>query len=379
MEACRYTFAGMRDDEILAQMVLASVPGIGPASARRLVAACGSARQVFLEKPAALKLLKAPGQKVLEARSILTSLYKQAEEELKFVYKNKVEVLLYPEPEYPSRLRHCSDAPNLLFFRGKPVLNSRYVLGVVGTRKATEYGLGLCHQIVRDLSPFDPLIVSGLAIGIDAEAHRSALHHQLNTVGVLGHGLDKMYPPNHVSLSEKMLQSGGLLTGFRSGTKPDKENFPARNRIVAGICDAVLVVEAAVTGGALITAEIALSYSRDVLVVPGRAGDKFSEGCNRLIKVNKAALVESASDIVYQLNWSRGVQKSVQASLPFDLNEQEQHLIDLLTAGALQVDELCYQMNMTPSQTNSLLLTLEFRGLIRNLPGKRYALNGVNS
>lgn len=373
------TFGRMRENEIMAQLVLASVPGIGPASARRLVAACGCAVQVLKEKPAALNLLKSAGQKIVAAKALMKSLYEQAEAEMKYMRKNKVEVLMYPEADYPSRLRHCSDAPNLLFYRGKPVLNSRYVLGIVGTRKASEYGLAMCHQIVRDLSPFDPLIVSGLAIGIDAEAHRAALHHQLSTVGVLGHGLDKMYPPNHVSLSERMMQQGGLLTGFLSGTKPDKENFPARNRIVAGICDAVLVVEAAITGGALITAEMALSYHRDVLVIPGRAGDKFSEGCNRLIKVNKAGLVESASDIVFQLNWSKALRQSVQIQMAFDLNEREQHLVDLLTSGALQVDELAFQMSLSPAELNALLLQMEFRGLLRCLPGKRYALNGVNS
>jgi DNA processing protein len=313
----------------------------------------------------------------MAARSLMKPLHLQAEEEMKYIIKNKVQVLMYAEADYPSRLRHCSDAPNLLFYRGKAVMNSRYVLGIVGTRKATEYGLGLCHQIVRDLSPFEPLIVSGLAIGIDAEAHRSALHHHLSTVGVLGHGLDKMYPPNHLALAERMMHNGGLLTGFCSGTKPDKENFPARNRIVAGICDAVLVVEAALTGGALITAEMAISYHRDVLVIPGRVGDKFSEGCNRLIKVNKAALVESASDIVYQLNWSKGSQKAVQIEMPFDLNEREQHLVDILTTGSLQVDELAYRMGLVPSEINALLLQLEFRGLVRSLPGKRYSLNGI--
>jgi DNA processing protein len=186
-----------------------------------------------------------------------------------------------------------------------------------------------------------------------------------------------MYPPNHLALAERMMHNGGLLTGFCSGTKPDKENFPARNRIVAGICDAVLVVEAALTGGALITAEMAISYHRDVLVIPGRVGDKFSEGCNRLIKVNKAALVESASDIVYQLNWSKGSQKAVQIEMPFDLNEREQHLVDILTTGSLQVDELAYRMGLVPSEINALLLQLEFRGLVRSLPGKRYSLNGI--
>ncbi|MEY4110398.1 MAG: hypothetical protein RLZZ46_753 [Bacteroidota bacterium] len=369
----------MRDDEILAQMSLAAIPGIGPSSARRLISACGSAVQVFKERPASLELLKAAGQKIIAARALMGGIRAQAELEMKYIQKNKVEVLMYSDSDYPARLRHCSDAPNLLFFRGHNYLNSRYVLGIVGTRKATEYGLGLCHQIVRDLSPFQPLIVSGLAIGIDAEAHRSALHHQLPTIGVLGHGLDKIYPPNHLSLAEKMLSAGGLLTGFRSGTKPDKENFPARNRIVAGICDAVLVVEAAVTGGALITAEIASSYSRDVMAVPGRSGDKFSEGCNRLIKVNKAALVESASDIVYQLNWSKGIQKEIQIQLPFDLGEREQHLVDVLTSGSLQIDDICYKMEMLPSEINALLLQLEFRGIIRSLPGKRYALQGIVS
>lgn len=369
----------MRENEILAQLTLASIPGIGPASARRLVAACGSAVAVLNERPASLELLKSAGQKIIAARPLMNSLRLEAEQEMRYIHKNKIHVLLYSDADYPSRLRHCSDAPNLLFYRGKPVLNSRYVLGIVGTRKATEYGLGICHQIVKDLSPFEPLIVSGLAIGIDAEAHRSALHHLLPTVGVLGHGLDKMYPPNHLSLAERMTQNGGLLSGFRSGTKPDKENFPARNRVVAGLCDAILVVEAAVTGGALITAEIALSYHRDVLVIPGRAGDKFSEGCNRLIKINKAGLVESASDIVYQLNWSKDALKTVQMQMPFDLSETEQHLIDTLTAGALQVDDLCFRMSVSPSEINALLLQLEFRGLVRCMPGKRYALNGVNS
>jgi DNA processing protein len=265
----------------------------------------------------------------------------------------------------------------MLYYKGTSDLNAPKVIAMVGTRKATEYGRDICRKIIEGLVEQNVLIVSGLAYGIDTWSHKAALDNKLDTVGVLGHGLDRIYPFANRALAEKMTGSGGLLCEYMSNTMPDRENFPMRNRIIAGISDAVIVVEAGASGGALITAEIANSYNRDVFAVPGRLGDPHSEGCNKLIKINKAALIQSAKDISYLLNWSdeKDQKKVVQRQLFLDLSPDEELIVNTLREkGDMEIDTLLLETLLMPAKAASVLLNLEFEGVIRCLPGKVYRL-----
>src|SRR3954464_1941492 len=266
-------------DHLKYEIALTLIPNIGDILAKKLLAYCGSAEQVFKEKRSTLE--KIPGIGSIYARGILNhSIFDRAEEEIQFISDHNIQAIFYQDAAYPKRLIYCEDSPILLYFKGETNLNTEKVISIVGTREATEYGKTLCDQLIRDLSGYPVLIVSGLAHGIDAYAHRSALDHQLSTVCVLAHGLDKIYPAINRQLANKMLESGGWLSDFMSGTKADRENFPSRNRIVAGISDATIVIESKAKGGSLITAEIANSYNRDVFAFPGRVDDPYSAGCN---------------------------------------------------------------------------------------------------
>jgi DNA processing protein len=361
-------------DLLLHSIALTLVPGIGDINARKLIQHCGSAEAVFKEKKERLSKIEGIGIFTLKHLSAKEHL-KKAEKEIKFMNRYGIKALLIDDKEYPFRLRQCADAPLLLFYKGNASLNARKVISIIGTRRATDYGRTFCENFVKDLTSFEPLIVSGLALGIDGCAHREALNNQLNTIGVLGHGLDRIYPTQHRNLAAQMIEQGGLLTDFLSETNPDRENFPKRNRIVAGMCDATIVVEAGDKGGALITADIANSYSRDVFAVPGRINDPWSLGCNRYIKCQKAALIENAADLIYQMGWVEEVnaQKNIQTKLFVDLNNEEQKLVELLqTKGSLGLDEIAYSIGLSVSVASAQLLGMEFKGLIKSLPGKMY-------
>jgi len=259
-------------------------------------------------------------------------------------------------------------------------LNPQHVISIVGTRNATEYGKQLCRQLVEELQQYNTLIVSGLALGIDVTAHKESLKQNMPTVGVLGHGLDRIYPAQNRSTADKMLENGGLLTEFPSGTIPDRENFPQRNRIVAGIADATIVIEASIKGGALITAEIANSYNRDVFAYPGRIDDEFSEGCNFLIRNNKAALLTCAADLAYSLGWEKADDSKPakeQLTLFMDLSDDERVIFDIIHQHKLPlaIDDLTIKANMPMSQLAMNLLNMEMQGFIRSLPGKTYCAN----
>ena len=282
----------MNTETLKYQIALTLIPGVGDVLAKNLISYCGSAEEVFKQKKA--QLFKIPDIGPVIAESIVKfNSFKRAEEEIKFIEKYKIQPLFYLDKTYPERLKQCYDSPPLLYYKGNVELNQTKILAIVGTRKASDYGKAITEEIISGLSQEGILIISGLAYGIDIYAHKAALKNNLNTIGVVGHGLDTIYPAIHKPVAEKMINQGGILTEFMSKTKMSPENFPARNRIVAGISDAVLIVEAAEKGGALITAEIANSYNRDVFAIPGRSIDTVSRGCNYLIKSNKAALVES--------------------------------------------------------------------------------------
>jgi DNA processing protein len=277
-------------------------------------------------------------------------------------------------------LKICHDSPLLLYAKGGANLNTQRIISIVGTRNATDYGRNLCKQLIEELQEYNILIVSGLALGIDTAAHRESVRLNVPTVGVLGHGYDKMYPSQNRSLAEKMQENGGLLTEYASGTIPNRENFPQRNRIVAGMADATVVVEAGLKGGALITAEIANSYNRDVFAFPGRLGDEYSEGCNFLIRNNKAALLTCVADLAYSLGWEKNTEAKgapEQLMLPIDLSADERAVYEIIQQNKtpLAIDDLSIKANMPMSLLAMTLLDMELQGFIRSLPGKMYKVN----
>jgi DNA processing protein len=362
-------------EELFYQLALTHVPGIGSKTGRVLLEKFGNATELFR---APLKELKKAGVGEIKAKGFKdTDLLGKAENELNFVLKNDIRAL-YTGNNYPSRLSNCIDAPLVLFYKGNADLNAPKIVAIVGTRKNTDYGHKLCEDLVTGLQGLEGLvIVSGLALGIDAIAHKKCVQLGIPTVGVFGHGLDRVYPNNHKQLSEQMIDNGGLLTEFPSGTLPDRSNFPMRNRIVAGISDVTVVVESHLSGGALITARIASGYNREVAAYPGRVNDQRSAGCNELIRTNVAAMITSADDLTDMMMWGKGDKpKPVQKQLFLNLTEEEQKIIDTLQVKErTHSDELLYQTGLSNSQLAATLLQLEMQGLIKTLPGKNYRMS----
>ena len=375
----------MKDtDTLLHEVALTLFPGIGPQLTRQLMSYGGSAKNVLHLPPG--KLRKIPGVgpatvAVLTGAERTTAL-RQAEESVKKAAQEGVRLLFYTSQQFPRRLKQLPDAPELLYYQGTADLNHPKTVALVGTRQATDYGREQTGRLVQGIASHRPLIISGLAYGIDIAAHRAALQEGLETVGVMATGLDVVYPPAHRKTAEKMLTQGGLLTEFPFGTPPDKYNFPARNRIIAGLADGTVVVEAAKKGGALITADLALGYNRDVLAIPGSLGSVASEGCHELIKANKAALYSEPRDLEELLNWDaalhlNGKFKGPTTYDPLDFTTEEFGLITVLQATTTReehLDSLSWKAQLPVHQAASLLLGLEFRGLLKALPGKRFAL-----
>jgi len=365
------------DQNRLALLALHFIPGIGDYLVRQVVSYCGSAEKVF--KTPKGKLLKIPGVGAVTAEAILNGKpFQQAEKELVKAEKEKVELLFFTDKKYPSRLKNIPDAPSVIYVKGNIEFENPKAIAIVGTRQATSYGKEQVEQLVKDLIPHGALIISGLAYGIDIHAHKQAVKHGLPTVGVMGSGMDIIYPSSHKDTATKMLEHGGLVTENPFGTKPDAHNFPQRNRIIAGLCDALVVVEAAIKGGALITAEIANSYNKDVFAFPGNIGETYSDGCNNLIKTNKAHLLTSVKDLEYIMNWEASTPpKKVKPSLSLsEFDESEQIVLKILIEkkAPVLIDEVSWKSNLPVSQLASLLLGLEFKGVVKSLPGKQYAL-----
>lgn len=363
----------MQQTDLKYFLSLLRTPLIGSKLIRIIIAYSGSAEAVFKEKKDSLQKIPGIGSKL--AKQILGFKdYDSIEKELAFIEKHKIQALTYLDENFPQRMKDLEDAPPLLFYKGTANMNVDKIISVVGTRNASSYGKKVCERIIDELAEYKVSIVSGLAFGIDYCAHRSALKNGLPTIAVLGHSLDMVYPYEHRSLAVEMLSNGGLLTEYWSGTKPDKGNFPERNRIVAGITDAVLVIESGLKGGALITADIASSYNRDVFAVPGRTDDEMSSGCNKFIKINRAILVENAYDIAYQLGWNIKYKAKVKKSIDTSsLNENEKILIDILKdADKTHIDKVSTTLQLNHSELSLLLLDMEFRGFISALPGNFY-------
>lgn len=363
--------------DLLYQIALTLIPQVGPVCARQLIDYFGEARKVFQTSPDRLRHIEGLGEVRIQAIRSFRNM-QLAEAELKFIEQNKITPLFIRHPDYPRRLLNCADAPILLYKKGDAALNNSRAVAIIGTRLNTSYGKQLTEQFVNDLAAENVLVVSGLAFGVDALAHRAAVRNSLQTVGVLAHGLNQLYPPQHKSLATEILETGGaLLTEFISHTQPDRHNFPARNRIVAGMVDAVIVVETGDRGGSLITAELANGYNRDVFAFPGRINDLKSAGCNELIRQNKAVLIRHASDLLEFMNWRphSSTRRRLQQELFVELSEHEQKLVSLLQEKeTLGIDELNWQSGISASSVAAAILSLELKNVIVSLPGKIYRL-----
>jgi DNA processing protein len=361
-------------DDRLHAIALSMVPRVGDVHARILMDHYGSATPAFHASRRELEAI--PGIGEIRAQGIRKfKAFHRAEEEVSWTERMSVDILVYGSPGYPRRLRHCPDGPIVLYNRGA-ITDPERAVAIIGTRKPTTAGLQAVSGFVEGLASQGIQVISGLAQGIDTEAHRAALKHGLSTVGVLGHGLDILYPPSNARLARMMMEQGALVTEFRNGTLPDAPNFPKRNRIVAGLSDAVLVIETGIKGGSMITAGLAFGYDRDLFAIPGRITDQRSLGCNQLIRGNKAMLVTGPEDIVSAMNWDLPDRKPRhrQAALFADLDAVEGKVMEVVQmAGTLDADNIGLRAGMRSSQVSGVLLSLEMKGLIRTLPGKRYA------
>ncbi|MCT4582150.1 MAG: DNA-processing protein DprA [Flavobacteriales bacterium] len=355
-------------------IALLEIPHIGLTIAKKLIKKFGSAEQVLSLSSSQYQTLGSIGYNIIEAKQKGT-IFNTAQLQLDYCFSNAIEILSYYDHHYPKRLKHCPDAPLILYFKGHCDFNNTKVIAIVGTRNATPYGKDICNKIVEELAKKNVLIISGLAYGIDITAHQKAVKSHTPTIGVLAHGLDSIYPKAHHTTAQEMLTNGGLLTEHKINTRPSRENFPKRNRIVAGLSDAIIVIESAITGGSMITAKLGNDYNRDVFAIPGRIGANYSEGCNHLIKTNQAHLLQTSKDIAYILGWKTNTKKpsTIQKQLFISLTPEEDALMNLLQKHQrLSMDELAVKTSLPISQVSPQLLLLEFKGLIHQLPGNIY-------
>ncbi len=365
------------DKYLLHKIALSLIPNIGPVLARKLVAYLGSVEAVFTENKN--HLLKVPGiGNGILARFNREEVLQMAEKELEFLQKNQINCSFYLDEDYPKRLKECDDSPIILYFKGENCFDAQRIISLVGTRRATHYGEQACRQLIQELAELFPeiIIISGFAYGIDICAHKEALNAGLRTIAVFGHGIEQVYPAAHKKYLNQIIANGTIVSEFPSQQKPDPGNFVSRNRIIAGLSDATIVVESGEKGGSLLTADMALSYHRDVFAFPGRAGDTLSKGCNNLIKKNMAALIESASDLIYFMKWDTEMKpQAVQKSLFLLHTPEEEELIKVLSGQeSLSLDQLARNLAKPVSQVSSMLLSLEFSGQIISLPGKHFKL-----
>ena len=369
--------------ETLCLMALTRVPRLSLANARLLVETLGSATAVYERRGDLAGVLPSARKATLEALAAMDTHMARAERELAWATGNGIQCLGIGDEAYPQRLRECGDAPVMLYYKGRASLNARHIVSVVGTRKVTEYGKELCSCLMRDLHALfpDALVVSGLAYGVDIHAHRAALDEGSDTVAVLAHGLDQIYPRMHRDTAVRMISQGGLLTEFMAGTNADKRNFVQRNRIVAGMSDVTVVVESARKGGSLITAALAADYSREVMAFPGRVTDSCSQGCNYLIRTNRAALITSAQDLADLMGWEteperrRMLEQGIQPELFPHLTPDEQLVVQALRDGdTVHLSRLAQTSGLPAGRLSSILFGLEMKGIVRMMPGGMYRL-----
>lgn len=363
----------MSDQDLFYLLALMKVDGVGDIIAKKLLNHCGNAEAVFKLKTNQIAAIDGIGSALLKNIKDKT-IFEKANQELEFVKKNNINVSFFQDETYPDRLKHCIDSPVLIFTGGNINLKDKKVISIVGTRQITSYGTEFCRKFIEDVAPLDPVIISGFAYGVDIVAHQFAIDCKLQTIGVLAHGLNQVYPRTHKKYMAKMEENGGFITEFWSTSNPDKENFVRRNRIVAGISEATIVIESADKGGSLITANLANDYNRDVFAVPGRVTDRYSQGCNDLIKTQKANVLTSAADLIYVLNWDiEKKPKVIQKQLFIDLEPDEQKIYDfLLKNGKELLDIIALECDFPVFKISGILLNMELKGFIRPLPGKLF-------
>jgi DNA processing protein len=363
----------MNDQELFYLLALLKIDGVGDIMAKKLLNSCGDAASVFKTKNTQLAGIDGVGTILLKNLKD-KSVFEKAESEINFIKSNKINTSFYLDESYPERLKHCFDAPVLIFTGGNIDFNNKKIISIVGTRQITSYGTEFCKKLIEDLAPLNPIIVSGFAYGVDIVAHQAAMDFGLQTIGVLAHGLNQIYPRTHKKYMAKMEENGGFITEFWSNSTPDKEKFVRRNRIVAGMTEATIVIESADKGGSLITANMANEYNRDVFAVPGRVTDKYSQGCNNLIKIQKANVLTNAADLIYMLNWDiESKSPGIQKQLFIDLDSDEQIIYDfLLKNGKELLDIIALKCDFPIFKMSGILLNMELKGVIRPLPGKLF-------
>lgn len=363
----------MNTQKLLAILRLQATKNVGAISAKKVIAAVGGVENVFKEKPHVLHKINGIGTQVTQHLFDSVNL-KKAEEELNYILKNNIAFSYFLDTDYPQNLKHCIDAPILIFKDGNIDFSNEKIISIVGTRKMSSYGRNFCNQLVEDLKSYNPIIVSGFAYGVDICAHKAAMNNNLQTIAVLAHGLENIYPKTHKKYIHKVNNNGGFITEFWHNEQPMRENFLKRNRIVAGLSKATIIIESAEKGGSLVTADIANSYNRDVFALSGRTTDVYSKGCNNLIKNNQAHLLTSAEDIVKMLNWDLPkAAKPIQSELFINLNETEQKIYDYLQKNGKQLlDDIAINCCVPIYQLSSILIQLELKGVVKPLPGKMF-------
>ncbi|UKN00836.1 DNA-processing protein DprA [Paracrocinitomix mangrovi] len=361
-------------DERIYQIALSILNGLGPTTAKTLLEAIGSLEGIFKEKESNFRHIHGLRSDLVQDLRREECLIR-AEQELEFIEKHNIQLYFYKDPNYPKNLKQCTDAPIVLFTMGHVYFNQRNI-SIVGTRKSSSYGKKMVDQLVKDFVPYEVQVISGLAHGIDKAAHEAAIRNNLPTIGVLGHGLDTMYPAAHRALAKQMMENGGIVTEFISGTIGEPTNFPKRNRIVAGLSEATIVVESSESGGSMITANLANDYNREVFAFPGNADKEFSSGCNNLIKRDKAHLITDVDDVIQVMNWEEKEKSEViDINILEDLDPEESKLVNVFKSkGELNVDALAFETKLDSSNISVLLFNLELKGLVTSLPGKRYKL-----
>lgn len=361
-------------DELLYQIALTKTPNIGAVHAKILIHSFKEASAIFNAPKRILERIDGIGP--IRAQSIKSFKdFHTCEKEIRYIEKQEINSIFYNSSQYPKRLLHCNDAPVLLFQKGNVDLHAPKIISIVGTRNHSPYGKHLCEKLVTELKEFDVTIVSGLAHGIDTIAHQTAIQNNIPTIAVLAHGLDTIYPYYNRSIAIEMCKAGGLITEFTSETNPDKQNFPKRNRITAGICDALIVIETAKKGGSLITADIAHSYNKDIFAFPGRATDHKSEGCNNLIKEQKACMITQTTDFIEAMGWTNKRRKTahLQTTLFNKFNEIETCILqELQQREQSHLHQIQQNCGLSSSKLSVHLLELELKGIIESLPGSMY-------
>lgn len=370
----KVNFLEMLEEELFAILTLQKAKGIGDIIAKKLISHCGSAKNIFLEKLTAIDKINGVG--AIAIKNIFDKATRlRAERELNHILKNKLKYVHFQDANYPIKLKECIDAPILMFYDGNIQINEQPIISIVGTRQMTLYGRDFIHKLIEAIAPFNPIIVSGFAYGVDITAQKSAIENQLQTIGVLAHGLDQIYPKLHKKYISDVNENGGFYTEFWHDEEPLRENFLKRNRIVAGISEATIIIESAEKGGSLVTADIANSYSRDVFAVPGKTTDILSKGCNDLIKRNKAGILTSPQDLIDVLNWELKSERKapIQKQLFIDLKDEEKIIYDfLLEKNKQHIDFISLSCKIPTYKLATLLFNLEMKGLVRPLQGKLF-------